>query len=200
MLGGVDKIFNPLFVGHVDKIFNPEKMLEYQKKIKKNSEEAEDVELDFDEEEYNREKERQRLERLEKYSNSIEVILNKLLESGQLNLRMLSRECSDDERKKLIPTMEIFREVVIEFLTEGVIDIDELRKEQTEYLMDTSEGFVLNEMLLAIMEDRRYKRIKKIHIFPVEGEDYVYFRDVTDEMGNMKNLKCSNVGFRYEER
>ena len=96
--------------------------------------------------------------------------------------------------------MEIFREVVIEFLTEGVIDIDELRKEQTEYLMDTSEGFVLNEMLLAIMEDRRYKRIKKIHIFPVEGEDYVYFRDVTDEMGNMKNLKCSNVGFRYEER
>ena len=200
LIGSVDKIFNPLFVGHMDKIFNPEKMLEYQKKIKKNSEEAEDVELDFDEEEYNREKERQRLERMKKYSNSIEVLLDKLLEWGQLNLRMLSDECSDDERRKLIPTMEIFREVVIEFLTEGIIDIDELRKEQTEYLMDTSEGFVLNEMLLAIMEDRIYKKIKKIHIFPVEGEDYVYFRDVTDEMGNTKNFKCSNVGFTYEER
>lgn len=200
LLGNVDKIFTPLFVGHMDKIFNPEKMLEYQRKLKKINEEAEDVELDFDEEEYNREREQQRLERMKKYSGSVEVFLNKLMEWGQLNLRMLSETCDDVERKKLIPTMEIFREIVIEFLTEGVIDIDELRKEQTEYLMDTSEGFVLNETLLAIMEDKRYRKIKKIHIFPVEGEEYVYFRNVTDEMGNLKNFKCSNVGFRYEER
>lgn len=200
LLGNVDKIFTPLFVGRMDKIFNPEKMLEYQRKLKKINEEAEDVELDFDEEEYNREREQQRLERMKKYSGSVEVFLNKLMEWGQLNLRMLSETCDDVERKKLIPTMEIFREIVIEFLTEGVIDIDELRKEQTEYLMDTSEGFVLNETLLAIMEDKRYRKIKKIHIFPVEGEEYVYFRNVTDEMGNLKNFKCSNVGFRYEER
>lgn len=200
LIGNVDKILTPLFVGHMDKSFNPEKMLEYQKKLKKINEEAEDVELDFDEEEYNREREQQRLERMKKYSYSVEVFLDKLLEWGQLNLRMLSEKCDNDERRKLIPTMEIFREIVIEFLTEGVIDMDELRKEQTEYLMDTSEGFVLNEMLLAIMENKRYKRIKKIHIFPVEGEEYVYFRNVMDEMGNRKNFKCSNVEFRYEER
>ena len=52
------------------------------------------------------------------------------------------------------PTAEIFREVIIEFLTAGTIDIGALQKEQTDYLMDASDGFVLNEMLLGLMEDR----------------------------------------------
>ena len=75
-----------------------------------------------------------------------------------------------------------------------------MRKEQTDYLMDTSEGFVLNEMLLKIIEDKQYRRISKIYIYPIEGEDYVHFRNVTDESGNIKNFKCSNIGFKYEER
>ena len=85
-------------------------------------------------------------------------------------------------------------------MTEGYIDIDELHKEQTDYLMDTSDEFVLNEILLTIMEDRDYKRISKIYIYPMENEDYVHFRNVTDENGNIKNFKCSNIGFSYEER
>ena len=35
LLKNVDKIFSPLFTGRVGKIFNPEKMLEYQKNLKK---------------------------------------------------------------------------------------------------------------------------------------------------------------------
>lgn len=35
LLQNIDKVFNPLFIGQVNKIFNPEKMLEYQKKLKK---------------------------------------------------------------------------------------------------------------------------------------------------------------------
>lgn len=200
LLENIDKIFNPLLIGHMNKIFNPEKMLEYQKRLKKSETDDEDIELDFDEDKYNREKEQRRQERLEKYAESIRKILDKLLESTYITLRSLSEESSEEEKKKLIPTAEIFREIVIEFLTEGVIDIDELRKEQTDYLMDTSEGFVLNEMLLKIIEDKQYRRISKIYIYPIEGEDYVHFRNVTDESGNIKNFKCSNIGFKYEER
>ena len=184
----------------MDRIFNPEKMLEYQKKLKKSGENDEDVELDFDEEQFNRDKEQRRLERMGKYSGSIRLLLDKLLENTKLTLRQLSEECSEEERRKLIPTVEIFREIIIEFLTEGYIDIDELHKEQTDYLMDTSDEFVLNEILLTIMEDRDYKRISKIYIYPMENEDYVHFRNVTDENGNIKNFKCSNIGFSYEER
>ena len=109
-------------------------------------------------------------------------------------------ECSEEERKELLPSAEIFREIIIEFLTEETIDIEKLRKEQMEYLLDTSEGFVLNEMLLAILEDKKYRKVGKIYIFPIEDEEYVHFYNVTDEMGNRKNFKCSNIGFRYEER
>lgn len=49
LLENIDKVFNPLFCGQMSKIFNPEKMVEYQKKIKKSSGNDEDMELDFDE-------------------------------------------------------------------------------------------------------------------------------------------------------
>ena len=148
-----DKIFNPLFMSMPDKIFNPEKMLEYQKRLKKSDIDEEDLELDFDEEEFNREKERKRQERMKKYEQCITVILDMLLENQEITLQFLNERFTKEERKILIPTAEIFREVIIELLTEGNIDIGELRKEQTEYLMDTSDGFILNEMLLGIMDN-----------------------------------------------
>lgn len=200
LLRNVDKIFGPLFTGRVNKIFNPEKMMEYQKKLKKSDVEDEAVELDFDEEEYNREKEQRRLERMKKYEGCVNVILEQLVTHKELTLEMLNTECREEERERLLPTAEIFREVIIEFLTAGMIDIGTLQKEQTDYLMDASEGFVLNEMLLGFMEDRRFRRIGKIFIFPMEDSEHVHFKNVMDETGNRRNFKCSNVGFRYEER
>ena len=183
-----------------DKIFNPEKMLEFQKRLKKSDNTDDDMELDFDEEEFNKEKELKRQERMRKYAQCITVILDKLLENKEISLELLNEKCTEEERKKLIPTAEIFREVIIEFLTEGDIDISELRKEQTEYLMDTSEGFILNEMLLGIMDNSAYRSIKKIYVYQIEDGQYIHFKHVRDEAGNYKNFKCSNIGFRYEER
>lgn len=200
LLRNVDKIFGPLFTGRVNKIFNPEKMMEYQKKLKKSDVEDEAVELDFDEEEYNREKEQRRLERMKKYEGCVSVILEQLVTHKELTLETLNTECRGEERERLLPTAEIFREVIIEFLTAGMIDIGTLQKEQTDYLMDASEGFVLNEMLLGFMEDRRFRKIGKIYIFPMEDSEHVHFKNVMDEAGNRRNFKCSNVGFRYEER
>ena len=200
LLRNVDKIFGPLFTGRVNKIFNPEKMMEYQKKLKKSDVEDEAVELDFDEEEYNREKEQRRLERMKKYEGCVNVILEQLVAHKELTLETLNTECREEERERLLPTAEIFREVIIEFLTAGMIDIGTLQKEQTDYLMDASEGFVLNEMLLGFMEDRRFRRIGKIFIFPMEDSEHIHFKNVMDEAGNRRNFKCSNVGFRYEER
>ena len=155
-----------------DKIFNPEKMLEYQKRLKKSDIDEEDLELDFDEEEFNREKERKRQERMKKYEQCITVILDMLLENQEITLQFLNERFTKEERKILIPTAEIFREVIIELLTEGNIDIGELRKEQTEYLMDTSDGFILNEMLLGIMDNPKYRNIKKIYVYQIEKMSY----------------------------
>ena len=48
LLKNADKIFAPLFSSRINKIFNPEKMMEYQKKLKKSDVEDESMELDFD--------------------------------------------------------------------------------------------------------------------------------------------------------
>lgn len=195
LLENVDKIFNPLYTGRIDKIFNPEKMFEYQQRLKKSDIEDDDTELDFDEDEFNREKEHKRQERMNKYAGSVRILIDKLLDNREFDLKKLNDDCTPQEKEKLIPTIEIFREIIIEFLTEGSIDIDELRKEQSEYLMDTSDGFVLNEMLLNIMDDAKYKSIKKINIFPVQDGEYIHFKGLKDENGNIKNIKCSNVAF-----
>lgn len=200
LLKNVDKVFQPLFTGRPNKIFNPEKVLEYQKKLKKSNIDEEDVELDFDQEAYDREKEQKRLERMKKYEGCVRVILEKLLKYGTLTLETLNMECVETERKLLLPTAEIFREVVIEFLTAGMIDVAALKKEQMDYLMDASDGFVLNEMLLGILEDKKFRKIRKIYVFPMEDSDYVHFQQVLNEVGNIRNFKCSNVGFQYEER
>ena len=200
LLKNADKIFAPLFSSRINKIFNPEKMMEYQKKLKKSDVEDESMELDFDEEKYNREKEQSRQERMKKYEGCVNVILEQLVIHKEMTLETLNIGCKEEERERLLPTAEIFREVIIEFLTAGTIDIGTIQKEQTDYLMDASEGFVLNEMLLAILEDRRYRKIGKIHIFPMEDGKHVHFKNVMDEAGNRRNFKCSNVGFCYEER
>ena len=137
---------------------------------------------------------------MKKYEGCVTVILEELIKHQELTLETLNTECEAEKREQLLPTAEIFREVIIEFLTAGMIDIEELRKEQTDYLMDASEGFVLNEMLLGLMEDRKFRKIGKIFVFPVEDSGHVHFKNVMDEAGNRRNFKCSNVGFRYEER
>lgn len=200
LLRKADSIWNPLFIGQAEKIFNPEKMLEYQKKLKKTNAEEEELELDFDEEAYNREKEERKRERMKKYENSIRLLLEQLLKQGEMTLATLNEICNETERKQLIPNAEIFREIMIEFLIAGAIDVAALQKEQKDYLMEASEGFVLNEMLLTILEEKEFQKIAKIRIFPMEEDAHVYFRHIVDENGNFRNFKCSNIGFRYEER
>ena len=85
-------------------------------------------------------------------------------------------------------------------MTTGTIDISELQKEQTNYLVDASEGFVLNEKLLSLMENKRVRKIGKICIFPMEDSEHVLFQNIMSESGNKRNFKCSNIGFRFEER
>ena len=119
--------------------------MEYQKKLKKSDVEDESMELDFDEEKYNREKEQRRQERMKKYEGCVNVILEQLVIHKEMTLETLNISCKEEERERLLPTAEIFREVIIEFLTAGTIDIGTIQKEQTDYLMDASEGFVLNE-------------------------------------------------------
>ncbi len=68
--------------------------------------------------------------------------------------------------ERLLPTAEIFREVIIEFLTAGTIDIGALQNEQRIISWMRQMGLYSNEMLLGLMEDREFRKIGKMFIFP----------------------------------
>ena len=151
--------------------------------------EDETVELDFDEEEYNREKEEAQERTDEKYEGCVKgnpgtASQSKRNDAGNLKYGVYRRRtdtASSDCRD--------FREVIIEFLTAGTIDIGALQNEQSDYLMDASDGFVLNEMLLGPMEDREFRKIGRCLFFPMEDSAHVYFKNVMDENGNRRNFR-----------
>ena len=97
----------------------------------------------------------------------------------------------------LIPSVEIFKEIMVEMIKNKEIDVEALRKEQGEYLRDQSGEFQLNEMLLQIIDEHaEYSRIRKLEIFRREEEEPVVFEQVPNRQGQLKNIRCSNVIIR----
>ena len=99
------------------------------------------------------------------------------------------------ERDKLIPTIEIFKEVMVELIKGQNLDIAALKKERSSVITDSLEVFEPNIMLLDMLE--KYDRDGEITNFIVirtPGED-VIFEDIVGEDGVKRSIKCSNVRF-----
>ncbi len=199
-LEGIDEVFKPLYLKHIPQFYNINKAFEYQKKLGKETED-DSIEIEFDIEKYEQEQEEKKKELLAQYNKSCASIMSYLYENQRISLSMLNaidRDASNPIRDNLIPTAEIFREVIIEFITAGVIDIHALRQEQAEHITEQSDSFQLNEMLLSIIDENNYNDINKIYIDKVEGADYVIFNHVKDNNGNTRRIKCTDVELWYE--
>lgn len=113
-------------------------------------------------------------------------------------MAFLRESISEEEKELLIPTAEIFREIMIELLTMQVIHVEAWKEEQKEYLMDKSYKFHLNEMLLSIIEENEWDFMKEIYIFRTEQKEMVLFSHVKNELGEYRNISCSNVEMWWE--
>lgn len=198
LLEHMEEFFQPLFWNQMPKVYNLNKAFEMQKRIRKKEMEDETQELGFEEEEYLVEKARLLKERLEKYEKSLKMILENMIGKGSISLAALKEEIREEERQLLFPSLEIFREIMIELLSAGEIDISELKKERSEFLMEAPENFQLNQMLLDIIEENNWNYVKKIHISRSEQGEQVCFEQVKNEQGEYKNIRCSNVELWYE--
>jgi len=198
LLENMMDFLTPLFLKKPDKMFHPGIAFEFQKRIYKRKEEDEVQELGFDEEEYLREQEETAKKRLQKYKDSLFFLLKVLAEHGKISLAFLEARISEEEKNLLIPTAEIFREIMIELLTVQIMDIVALKKEQREYLLDRTYQFHLNEMLLSVLEENEMNFMKKIFIFRSEQGEKVTFHHVINEIGEYRNIQCSNVELWYQ--
>ena len=200
-LDNLDSVLRPLFISQPDKIYNINKCLQYQRTIKKENQEI-DEEIEFDEEEYSREKELQKKEKLKKYQSCIRTILEFFKENKKISLEEISEIANKDEilKQSLIPNIEIFREVVINFLSSKEIDISALRDEKNKSIYDNEDyEFNLSEMMLNLIEnDIDLSFIENIKVYKnLEGKK-VKFYEVESDDKFIKALNCSDIIFECD--
>ena len=202
-LENLDYFLRPLFNREIDKTYNINKAFELQRPVRKKEEKDSTEQIDFDEEEWEAEQERLRREKLKKYEESLLVILEMADRAGNISLEGLREIISDDEdlRDKLIPDVEIFKEIMVELIRNREIDITALQKERSEYIQDRPVGFQLNEMVLHLVEDYpENSGLLRILTYRAEKGDTVVFENIMGENGERKNIKCSNVIIEVERK
>ena len=199
-LSQLELFFRPLFLKDPEKIYNLNKVTELQRPVlKKVKEEADEV-LDFADEHWQEEQERLWQEKLKKYQTSLTFLLDVLMEKGTVTLDELQKPLEEDEKKKaeLIPNVEIFKEIMVELIRAKEIDLKALKKERSEFILDQSNSFQLNEMLLSILDEKKYETMTKLKIYRILDDKVILFRDVTDSNGNTKSIRCSNIVLKAE--
>lgn len=195
----LEYFLRPLFQNEVNKIYHLNRCLELQRPIRKKAEEEEGEMLEFDAEEFERQKEECQRKRLKKYQQSMHFLLERVVAQGSLKLSELA-QLTEIEKSLFIPNVEIFREIMVEFLKSKTIDIEVLRQERSQVLSEENFNFQLNEMLLDIVEQEGMKELSHIEIMRTPEENIVTFENVRDEEGNAKTIRCSDILFRCKEK
>ncbi len=202
-LENLDFFLRPLFNQEPDKVYNLNKAFQLQRPVRKRREEDLAEELDFDEEEWVREQERLRKEKLKKYETSLCRLLGYAVKTGEVSLQEIGAAVKEreEERVQLIPNVEIFKEIMVELIKNQKIDIEVLFKERSEYIQDMPGEFQLNEMLLHLVEEYpEFRDVRRVETYRIEDGSVVTFEGILNEDKARKTIRCSNVLIRVGRR
>ena len=202
-LAGLEYFLRPLFNRDGEKIYNLNKAFQYQRLSKKNEEADTEEALDFDEEAWQAERERIQREKIKRYRKSLSCLIEKASEKGEISLQELGGSLTLEEKEKLIPNVEIFKEIMVELIRNREIDIRELRKERSQFIQDSPGEFQINDMLLQLADEEQEelrekdgRPILKIETYRIDDGSTVVFHSVENERGEQKDIRCSNVLIR----
>ncbi|MDZ5044083.1 hypothetical protein GNF45_14710 [Clostridium perfringens] len=197
MLENIDIFLRPLLKRELPKKYNINKSLEYQKNINKDYSE-EDEELSFEESDFIDEINKKKIEKLKKYNDVITLILELSMKQGGISLREIQEliKESNELMEKLIPTVEIFREVIIEMLKNRNINVNEIREERKNAIENGEIEFQLNKSILEVLDNNsELNIIKEININKLIDKDDIKLEGVKTEDGEFKNFICSDILF-----
>jgi hypothetical protein len=192
----LEGFLRPLFQQDLFSTFNINKILELQRPLKIKAQETDfitGIEDEFDEEAELALKKKN----LEKYYASLNLLLSQA--QPKVTLSELKEKLTDAELEILIPTVDVFKELMIELLQEKEINLETWRREQAESLQFESYEFELSTVLLEILKVRDpFENLKGLKIYRleeagVEGSGIVTFQKIKDDVGRFKRLKCHNV-------
>ena len=191
----------PLFGNEPDKIYNLKKSTELQRPLRKKGEDEAGAVMEFGDERWMEEEERRRRQKLAQYEDCVLFLLRRALEtkSGEVSLEEIRRAMDGEEGGEsfsaLLPSVQIFKEVMVELLRGREIDIEVLREERRNFIGESSGGFQLNETLLNLI-DAHGLPVRKVTVYRIEDGKVISFENVPYEGGVRKNICCSNVLLR----
>ncbi|SFR88024.1 hypothetical protein [Anaeromicropila populeti] len=198
LLERMDLFLRPLFQKDWEKTYNLNKALELQKPIYKKKNEDEDF-ISIEEEDWQEAQLQEKLERLKKYKKCLWILLWYAAKAGGTTLKKIKEEINEEEREFLLPSVEIFKEVMIELIQSKEISLDVWRKERKENLAEEVLEFQLSTCVIELLDENpELSQIKNILIYRLEDEEQIVFDNVMSESGGRKRIKCSNVCLRIE--
>lgn len=190
----MEVFFRPLFVQDVEKIYLLDKAFAYQKPIIEREMEESAEMVDFDNETWLREQNELLQKKLKRYQDSVSCLLLYATKEGEITLSQLQEQLTPDDKDVLFPSMEIFREIMIELLKEGNFRLDALRKEKEEHFEEMRKQFQMSQCLLDCVEAiPKLSKIKELNVKRLEGGRVVEFDNILDESGKFRKIKCSDV-------
>ena len=99
---------------------------------------------------------------------------------------------------QLIPEINIFKEIMVELIKTAEIDLEVLRKEKKEMVMEQTYDFQLQDMIMEIFEEEKIgNEITKILIRRKTEDETVIFHGIEDENGRKRDIRCSNVEITF---
>jgi len=125
-----------------------------------------------------------------------------LYEKEKVTLEEIKQIVEEKEEglAELIPDINIFKEIMVEFIKSKEIDLKALKKERNEYIVEQTLDFQLQEMLLNLAdEDGEKDDISKIYIARKVDSPPIVIENILDENGNYKVIRCSNIQFEIEK-
>lgn len=200
-LKNLDLFLRPLFSDDCDKTYNLDKSFAYQKVLREKETEEGEILLDFDSEEWMREQAERLQKKWKTYEDAIAVLLSYGKEREKITLSWIKEKITPEEKEILFPTVEIFREIMIELLKEQRFSIQELRIEQEEHFTEVKQQFLIGSSLLQVIEDHEsLKDITEINVYRAEPSAVVLFENISSADGRSKNIKCSDIVIEVIDR
>ncbi len=194
----LEYFLRPLFNQDAEKVYNLNKAFQLQRPVRRQTEEDIREQIDFDEEAWEQEQERLRREKLKRYEQSLTGLLEQAVraEKGEITLEQVEEQIREhiEIRDRLIPNVEIFKEIMVELIKNREMELDVLRKERSQFIQDQQGEFQLNEMLLQLTEENpELADVRRIRVERLEKAGTVTFAGIRNENGERKDIRCSNV-------
>ena len=195
VLEGIDRFLYPLFVKDPERMFNINRALEPQSVLEEERDEGEADTDVSDEEAWRREQEEAHRKKMALYENCLTLLFDMLQETGRVTLHDVLKRTQEDPSllSVLIPTPEIFKEIMVELLKAGELDIDALEKERAMYIQEETGSFALSLMVLQILEKHpAWNKVHHVEIYRLDQYTPVVFYDLETPEG-LRTIRCTNV-------